>query len=430
MTSEPWPAPRARGPVDAVVEVPGSKSMTNRALVLAALSPGDTLIRRPLVSRDTDLMVGGLRALGVEVQEDRPGECLVRSSGPPLAPSAARVEVGNAGTVARFLPPVAALATGDISFDGDRRMRSRPLGPLIDALRSLGVVLESSRGGMPVLVHGTGRVAGGEVEVEASASSQLISGLLLAAPAYDAGIQVRHVGPRLPSRPHLAMTVTMLRARGAQVTTIQPDGWIVRSGRLQPGVIDIEPDLSSAAPLLAAALVTGGRVTVPGWPRSSDQPGAALPALLSQMGAAYVLDATGLTLWGTGRIIGLDADLADVGELVPVLAAVAVLAQTPSRLRGVPHLRGQETDRLAALAGELTRLGGEVRETADGLAVIPRRLHGGVVATYDDHRMAMAAAVVGLAVEGVAVENMATTGKTLPEFPALWRRVLNGSESR
>lgn len=427
MTSGPWPAPRATRPVDAVVEVPGSKSVTNRALVLAALSPGESVVRRPLHSRDTALMVGGLRALGVGVAASGI-DLRITGDGPPFSvPSetagvpAATIDVGNAGTVARFLPPLAALSRGRIEIDGDPRIRERPLGPLLTALRTLGVTLDDGgRGGLPLTVTGRGAVPGGRVTVDASLSSQLVSGLLLAAPAYEAGIELHHEGARLPSRPHIAMTVRMLRAAGASVDDTAPDVWRVAPVVLRAPAIEVEPDLSSAAPFLAAALVTGGRVTVPWWPRQTDQPGAVLPDLLSGMGATCTLTGTGLTVRGGGRILGLDADLGDVGELTPVLAALAALAEGPSRLRGVAHLRGQETDRLAALAAEIGALGGAVAEAPDGLTITPRPLHGGVFATYDDHRLAMAAAVLGLAVDGVRIENVATTDKTLPGFPDRW----------
>ncbi len=419
---EAWAAPVACRPVDASVRVPGSKSMTNRALVLAALCAGESAISGPLRSRDTELMAAGLRTLGISVTDDPDGSFRVRGTALPLRPGRpAVVEVGNAGTVARFLPPLAALVLGDVRFDGDPAMRRRPLGPLLGALGTLGARIDSEgRGGLPLVVRGRGHLAGGQVTVDASSSSQLLSGLLLAAPAYDAGVRVAHRGPRLPSRPHVAMTVAMLRAAGGQVDDSEPDTWTVLPGELRAGVTAVEPDLSTAAPFLAVALVTAGRVRVPDWPATSDQPGAALPDLLGRMGARCTLDASGLTVQGTGAINGLDADVTDVSELVPVLTALAALAAGPSRLRGIGHMRGQETDRLAALATEIGRLGGAVSETVDGLAVTPRRLHGGTFATYDDHRLAMAAAVLGLAVEGITVENVATTAKTLPGFAGMW----------
>lgn len=411
-----------------MLELPGSKSVTNRALVLAALSPGPALLRRPLRSRDTLLMAAGLRTLGVSIVEETPAGAPTWQVGGqpgPLRPVGDLVDVGNAGTVARFLPAVATLARGDVRFDGDPRVRQRPLGPLLAALRTLGAVVDDGgRAALPITVHGSGRLPGGTVEIDASSSSQLVSGLLLAAPRFDRGVTVRHVGPPLPSAPHLAMTVAMLRSAGAVVDDATMDRWTVAAGPLAARDWDIEPDLSTAAPFLAAALVTGGRVRVPGWPARTTQPGAALPQLLQRMGADSALDRGGLTVRGSGEIRGIDADLRDCGELTPVLAALAALATGRSVLRGVAHLRLQETDRLAALAREISGLGGDVRETADGLQIAPRPLHGGHFATYDDHRMAMAGALLGLAVPGVLVADVATTGKTVPDFVGLWTRLL------
>jgi 3-phosphoshikimate 1-carboxyvinyltransferase len=419
----PWSAPFARAPIQATVQVPGSKSLTNRALILAALTPGTSVVRQPLRARDTLLMAAALQALGTTVDHGGP-DWLV--SGEGLAQTPTVVDVGNAGTVARFLPPVAALATAPVRLDGDPRMRERPLAGLIAALRELGVDIDDdNRGALPLTVNGTGRVAGGAVTVDASASSQLVSGLLLAAPRYDAGVDVTHNGAAVPSSPHLNMTVEMLRAAGATVD-VEVNRWRVAPGPLRPSEWVIEPDLSSAAPFLAAAVVTGGRVEVAGWPATTTQPGGLLPDLFAQMGATFERTAEGLTITGPGTINGIDTDLSACSELAPVIAAVAALATSPSRLRGIGHMRQQETDRLAALATELGRLGGDVRETDDGLDIRPRRLHGDVVATYDDHRIVMAAAVLGLVVPDVKIENAATVAKTLPEFTALWAGMLDG----
>ena len=411
-----WSAPVADGPVDALVALPGSKSMTNRALILGALADGETLVRRPLRSRDTLLMVGALRDLGVRIDEEGgdwrvvPGE--LRGS--------ARLDVGLAGTVMRFVPPVAALAAGDVHFDGDPYARKRPMGTILAALRVLGADVEGDA--LPFTVHGTGGVPGGSVTIDASGSSQMVSGLLLAAPRYGKGAEVRHEGPPVPSGAHLTMTVRMLRESGATVETA-PDVWRVQPGGLRGREIDIEPDLSNAAPFLAAALVTGGRVSVRDWPVDTTQPGDELQRLLAEMGATVSHDGRDLTVRG-GAIHGIDVDLGDVSELSCVLAALAALADGPSRLRGIAHMRGHETDRLAALTAEINGLGGDVREHPDGLEIRPRPLHGGVFHTYDDHRMVMAAAVLGLAVPGVEVENLATVGKTLPEFGELWAGML------
>jgi 3-phosphoshikimate 1-carboxyvinyltransferase len=422
---DPWPAPVVASPVDAVVVLPGSKSVTNRALVLAGLAGGRSRISEPLRSRDTLLMAAGLRAVGVRVREHRDDWVVDGSAGAlPVMPDAA-VDVGNAGTVMRFLPPVAALGTGPVRFDGDARARERPLGPLLGALSALGVALDDGgRGALPVTVRGRGRVPGGTVTIDASTSSQLVSGLLLAAARYDRGVDVTHEGPPLPSAPHVAMTVAMLRARGVTVDDTRPDRWRVEPGPIAPLDVTVEPDLSNAAPFLAAALLTGGRVVVPGWPPRTTQPGALLPTFLEEMGARAVLTDVGLQVTGRGQVHGIDADLRDAGELVPVLAAAATLASTPSRLRGIGHLRLHETDRLGALATEIGKLGGDVRVTDDGLEIRPTPLHGGVFATYDDHRLATAAAVIGLVVPDVLVENVGTTGKTLPGFVELWRRML------
>ncbi|MDN3357037.1 3-phosphoshikimate 1-carboxyvinyltransferase [Actinomadura sp. DC4] len=411
-----WSAPVADGPADARVALPGSKSMTNRALILAALAGDPSLVRRPLRSRDTLLMAGALRALGVTIEDS--GDDWRVTPGELRGP--ATLDVGLAGTVMRFVPPVAALAAGDVFFDGDPYARKRPMGTILAALRVLGAEVDGDA--LPFTVRGAGGVPGGSVTIDASGSSQMVSGLLLAAPRYGKGAEVRHEGPPVPSGAHLTMTVRMLREAGASVET-GDDVWRVHPGGLRGGEVGIEPDLSNAAPFLAAALVTGGRVTVRDWPAETTQPGDELRRLLAEMGAAVTYEDGDLTVRG-GSIHGIDVDLGDVSELSCVLAAVAALADGPSRLRGIAHMRGHETDRLAALTTEINGLGGDVRELPDGLEIRPRPLHGGVFRTYDDHRMVMAAAVLGLAVPGVEVENLATVGKTLPEFGELWAEML------
>ena len=417
---EPWPAPHADGPVRATMPLPGSKSQTNRALVLAALARTPSTLVDPLVSRDTSLMAAGLRSLGATIDE-APGSWGVLP-GPLRGP--ASIDVGNAGTVMRFLPPVAALADGDVRFDGDPRSHQRPLAPMLEALRALGASVTARHDRLPLTVHGRGWLIGGSVTVDASSSSQFVSALLLAGPRCADALEVRHVGGRMPSRPHLDMTVDMLRAAGVLVEHLDEHAWRVEPGPLEVGLLTIEPDLSNAAPFLAAAVVTGGRVFVPGWPLRTTQAGDALRTLLTAFGAGVEHDETGLIVTGPDRVEGADLDLGDVGELAPVLTAVAALAAGPSRLRGIGHLRHHETDRLAALATEITALGGDVRETDDGLEVRPRPLHGGTVATYDDHRLATMAAVLGLCVPGVLVTDIATTAKTMPGFVELWTGML------
>ncbi|GGN35515.1 3-phosphoshikimate 1-carboxyvinyltransferase [Streptomyces fuscichromogenes] len=426
-----WPAPYARGAVDATVHVPGSKSVTNRALVLAALASEPGWLRRPLRSRDTLLMAGALRTMGVGIEEgvgpDGSGEAWRVIPAGFRGP--ATVDVGNAGTVMRFLPPVATLAAGDIRFDGDPRSYERPLHGVIDALRTLGARIDDDgRGALPLTVHGGGALDGGPVSIDASSSSQFVSALLLSGPRFNQGVEVRHTGASLPSLPHIRMTVDMLRAVGAQVDTPEsggePNVWRVTPGALLGRDLTVEPDLSNAQPFLAAALVTGGKVLIPDWPSRTTQPGDRLREIFTEMGGSCELTEYGLEFTGSGRIHGIDVDLGDVGELTPGIAAVAALADTPSTLRGVSHLRLHETDRLAALTKEINELGGDVTETADGLRIRPRALHGGVFHTYEDHRMATSGAIIGLAVDGVQIENVATTAKTLPDFPDLWTGML------
>ncbi|MFF8597425.1 3-phosphoshikimate 1-carboxyvinyltransferase [Streptomyces sp. NPDC015232] len=426
-----WPAPYAAGAVDATVTVPGSKSVTNRALVLAALAAEPGWVRRPLRSRDTLLMAEALRTLGVKIDEgvgpDGTGEAWRIIPAGLRGP--ATVDVGNAGTVMRFLPPVAALAHGEVRFDGDPRSHERPLHGVIDALRALGARIDDDgRGALPMTVHGAGGLEGGVVEIDASSSSQFVSALLLSGARFNQGVEVRHVGTRLPSLPHIRMTVDMLRAVGAQVDEPEhggrPNVWRVTPSALLGRDLVVEPDLSNAQPFLAAALVTGGRVTVPDWPARTTQPGDALREIFTEMGGSCELTDRGLTFTGTGRIHGIDVDLGEVGELTPGIAAVAALADSPSTLRGVAHLRLHETDRLAALTREINALGGDVTETEDGLHIRPRPLHGGLFHTYHDHRMATAGALIGLAVRGVEIENVRTTEKTLPDFPRMWTEML------
>ncbi len=420
-------------PVDAVLTLPGSKSVTNRALVIAALAQAPSVLHGPLHSRDTLLMAAGLRALGTHIEDvaaenvaadETAGDWAVE---PGPFKGGATVDCGLAGTVMRFLPAVATLADGPVRFEGDPRARERPMRPLIEALRDLDVrVDDDGRGALPFTVDSGGQARGGRVRLDASASSQLVSALLLTGAAWPHGVAVHHVGPPVPSLPHIAMTTAMLRAAGAGVDDSEPGVWRVHPSLLHPANLVIEPDLSNAAPFLAAALVTAGRVVVRDWPVVTTQAGAALPDLLTQMGAEVAQGPDGLTVTGTGAVQGLDADLHEVGELTPVLAALAALAESPSSLRGIAHLRGHETDRLAALAQELNQLGGKVSQTQDGLEIRPATLRAGTFGTHDDHRLAHAGAVLGLAVPGVLVENIATTAKTLPDFPGLWAAMLAG----
>lgn len=400
--------------------VPGSKSLTNRYLVLAALADDTSRLTRPLRSRDTTLMCSALQSLGTTITtSDDDTEWIVEPA--PLQ-GPAQIDCGLAGTVMRFLPPVAALAEGTVSFDGDEGARRRPMAPVLQALRTIGVDVDGD--GLPFRLTGAGRVAGGNVHLDASGSSQFVSALLLAGARYDDGITVIHDGKQVPSLPHIAMTVEVLRDAGVLVDDSDVNRWRVEPSPIRSLEVDVEPDLSNAAAFLAAAVVTGGRVTVPGWPSATSQAGDKLREILGVFGAEVTLDRHGLTVVGPERITAVDLDLHEASELTPVVAAIAAFADGPSYFRGVAHIRGHETDRLAALATELNRLGGDVTETPDGLIIRPQRMHGDVFRTYADHRMVMTAAVIGLRVAGVAVQDAGTVAKTLPEFTTLWARMI------
>jgi len=416
-TPDPWPAPHPEGPVRASVRLPGSKSLTNRALVLAALSEGPSVVRSALRSRDTELMAGALRALGAEV--DTAGDDWKVTPAPPRG--GGRVDCGLAGTVMRFVPPVAALAEGAVAFDGDPHARTRPMGSVLGGLRDLGVTIEDEdRGTLPFTVLGTGRVRGGPVTIDASASSQFVSALLLAGARYDEGVDVRHDGKPVPSMPHIAMTVDQLRLHGVDVDDADVNRWRVSPSDVRAVDVLVEPDLSNAAPFVAAGLVTGGRVLVRDWPRETTQAGDALREIVTLMGGKAELTGDGLLVSGSGTLHGIDYDLHDAGELTPAVAALCALADGPSHLSGIAHIRGHETDRIAALANELNAVGGHVTETDDGLTIRPAPLTGGRFRTYADHRMAHAAVIIGLAVSGVLVEDVATTSKTFPGFAEFW----------
>jgi len=420
-----WRAPyRGNLPVKATLTIPGSKSVTNRALILAALCDSPSVLRRPLHSRDSALMIAGLKAIGVGIETAANGDLTI-TPGPLFGP--ASIDVGNAGTVMRFLPPVAAMAKGIIHFDGDARSHERPLGPVIKALEALGVSIEhGGRYSLPMAINANGQMRGGTVEVDATLSSQFISALLLVAPATKEGVTIKHVGTSLPSLPHIEMTIAMLREKGVEVVDGDNE-WIVKPAIMHGTDSVIEPDLSNAAPFMGAAMISGGTVIIRDWPRSTTQPGDDLREIFTQMGAHVEFHGEDLSITG-GAIHGIDIDLHDVGELTPSIAALCVFADSPSYLRGIAHLRTHETDRLAALATEINSLGGEVIEEPSALRIIPKPLHAGTFHTYDDHRLATAGAMIGLRIEGIDVENIETTRKTLPDFPGAWAELLSGNQ--
>ena len=428
-----WSAPFRGGltsvgePINAKISIPGSKSATNRALILAAIAKSPSRLRKPLSSRDADLMVKGLQSLGCEIDEIKTEQGFDYQITPQKLSGPTQIDVGNAGTVMRFLPPIASLATGLVHFDGDARSHERPLEPVIKALEQLGASIEhGNKYRLPLTINGSGEIKGGEVEVEASASSQFISALMLLGPATKNGLTIRNIGKSLPSLPHIEMTIQMLRQFGATVE-VGENSWTVRSGDLQGQDLTIEPDLSNAAPFMAAAMICGGTVEILDWPKSTSQPGDQLRDIFARMGARVDQNNEGLKISGSGKINGIDIDLHDVGELTPSIAAVAALASSPSTLRGIAHLRLHETDRLAALANEINNLGGDVTEGPGELLIKPTKLVASqIFKSYEDHRMATAGAIIGLAVKDLTVENIETTKKTLPDFPGMWQEMLNG----
>jgi 3-phosphoshikimate 1-carboxyvinyltransferase len=419
-----WGAPEAPAPITATVVLPASKSESNRALILAALASGPSVITGGLEARDTQLMRDALRTLGVRIDES--GQQW-QVTPPKSFVAGGTIDCGLAGTVMRFVPPVAALADGTVRFDGDQQAYARPMAPLLGALKLLGARVDGNGYSLPFNLTGNPQLPGGDITVDASASSQFLSGLLLAGARYAEGIDIQHIGGEIPSRPHVQMTLAMLRARGVDIDDTEPDRWIVTRGVIQPLDVTIEPDLSNAAPFLAAAAITGGTVTVPNWPATTLQPGDAIRDILRDFGARVDLDGSELRVDGTDQIHAVDLDLSASAELTPVVAAVAALADDTSHLRGIAHIRGHETDRLAALETELDRLGSHVKQTDDGLTIHPKLLGGDLWHTYADHRMAQAGALLGLLVPEIVLDDIDCTGKTMPEFEQLWMKMINDS---
>ncbi|CAH0135600.1 MULTISPECIES: 3-phosphoshikimate 1-carboxyvinyltransferase [unclassified Microbacterium] len=427
-----YAAPAAAGAVHATLAIPGSKSLTNRELMIAAIADGPGRLIAPLHSDDSRHMVEALRALGIGIEEvDGTGEF-----GPDLVITPeplhgdATIDCGQAGTVMRFIAPLAGLAAQDVHLTAHESALHRPMGAMITALRDLGVDIDDEgTWSLPFTIRGHGRIRGGRIEIDASASSQFVSGLLLAAPRFDVGLHLVHTGEHLPSLPHIDMTIESLSRRGIRIERPAVGEWLVESGVPRAKEIAIEPDLSNAAPFLAAAMITGGEVSIPGWPLHSTQPGALLPDILQAMGAHVGRHSGTMTVRAGDGIRGLDLDLSAASELTPTIVGLAAFADRPTSIRGIGHIRLHETDRIAALIANLAALGGEVEELSDGLRVIPRPLHGGEWAAYHDHRIATTGALIGLRVPGVVVDDIGTTAKTLPEFTLLWDRMLAGGGS-
>ena len=432
-----WNAPSSSKELNATITIPGSKSVMNRALILAALADSPSRLIRPLHSRDTELMAKALRALGIGITEtnnDSGEEVWEVTPAPLFGP--ASIDVGNAGTVMRFMLPIAALAKGLINFDGDPRSHERPLGPLIKALEDLGVLIDHKNlYSLPLLINGSGLISGGEIAVDASKSSQFLSALLLAGSRMRDGLTLRNSSTSLPSQPHIDMTLAMLREFGAEVEVSSKNNsqtWSVKAGNLKGRELVIEPDLSNAAPFMAAPMICGGSVIIRDWPKVTTQPGDRLREIFTSMGARIEFveskDMRGLKVSGTGEIRGIEIDLHDEGELTPSIAALAALTSSPCYLKGIGHLRLHETDRLTALANEINALGGKVTEEEGALRIEPAKLklnaNENLFRTYEDHRMATAGAIIGLALPGLVIENIETTRKTLPDFPGLWSETL------
>ena len=418
-----WTAPSVQRPIHSIVSIPGSKSATNRAFVLAALGDSVSKISKPLLARDTELMLQALEKFGCQVTR---GKELIEISPMKQVHQDLTIDVGLAGTVMRFVPALAALSAGVAHFDGDERARNRPMKTLINALKSLGIsVDDQSTGSLPFSIASDGLVQGGEITIDASESSQFVSALLLAAPRFKNGLIIKHVGKNLPSLPHIEMTIDMLKQVGVEVITLDKNSWKVLPSKIQSKNWVIEPDLSNAGPFLAAAMVTKGEVTIPDWPRHTTQAGNAWIEILTKMGANISLNEKGLTVKIANEIKGIDFDLSDVGELTPVLVSIALFANSTSTLSGIAHLRGHETDRLAALVENIKSIGGDAEETFDGLIIRPTKLKAGMWKAFDDHRMATAGAVIGLVISGIDVDDIKTTSKTLPDFEKMWAHLVS-----
>ncbi|MFO7960137.1 MAG: 3-phosphoshikimate 1-carboxyvinyltransferase [Nitriliruptoraceae bacterium] len=404
-------------PPDVEVKVPGSKSLTNRALLAAGLARGTSTLTGVLDADDTRAMLEGLRALGVTLStsDDRTSVQVRGVDGRPpvIGP---RLQVRLSGTTARFLGPVLARVAGTSHLDGLPSFRRRPMGPTIAALRALGctVVEHQSGGHLPISVSG-GPVAGGTVQVAGEASSQFLSGLLLAGPAFPEGLRIEVTTP-LVSEPYVALTLDVLGWFGAEASREDERTFVVSGSGYRAADVAIEPDASAATYLLAAAAITGGRVRVPGLTHRSRQGDARFAEVLARMGAEVIVDEWGTEVRGTGTLRGLEIDLGGMSDAAQTLAVVAVFADRPTRISGIGFIRAKETDRIAAVVTELRRLGIEAHEEPDGLVVHPGRPAPGVVATYDDHRMAMSFALLGLVVPGIRIADPGCVAKTFPGY--------------
>jgi 3-phosphoshikimate 1-carboxyvinyltransferase len=402
---------------DVTLTVPGSKSLTNRGLVAAALAEGTSVLDGILVADDTEAMLDGLGRLGIPLEVDRGAARATVTGCAGVVPAGpATVDVRLSGTTARFLAPLVALGRGRYVLDAAPPFRARPMEPVLDALVALGVRVEplGEPGHLPVAVHSEG-LRGGHVRVAGDVSSQFLSGLLLAGPAAPEGLTVE-LTTELVSGPYVELTLGTMAAFGAVVDRPDPRRFVIRPGGYRATHYAVEPDASAASYFLAAAAITGGRVRIPGLGVGAAQGDARFADVLGAMGAEVVRDAEGLEVRGTGRLEGIDVDLADLSDTAQTLAAVAVFASGPTRVRGIGFIRRKETDRIAAVVGELRRLGITAREEADGFVVEPGTPRPGRVRTYDDHRMAMSFALLGLRVPGIEIADPGCVAKTFPGY--------------
>ena len=399
--------------------------------MLAALSDGPSHLWGALFARDTELMMAALRSLGVVIDEQSRDDLVVT---PPASftPCPGGIDCGLAGNVMRFVPALAALAPGQTAFFGDPAASGRPVGPLLDGLRQLGVRVDNQS--LPFTLDVPDQLPGREVTIDASTSSQYLSALLLSGARYPRGLDLRHNGDQLPSLPHIAMTVQMLRDRGVRIDDSQPAHWIVESGPVSARDLATEPDLTNAAAFLAAGVLSHGVCTVPGWPLTTSQPGAHFLRILDDFGATTSVRGGRARARWCGPLRAITVDLHAASELTPVVSAVALFAQGPTTIRGVAHIRGHETDRLAAISAELRSLGAEVDEFQDGLTI-----HGvgddtttlrptRVLRSSADHRIAQLAALVGLRIPGVQLDDVGCTAKTMPDFPQRWSRMMRATQ--
>ena len=441
---EEWAAPFASAPVSATVALPGSKSLTNRHLVLAALSETPSRLTGVLVSRDTDLMVAALTALGATFTRVNDDPTVLDITPIKHADTTGNITVdsGLAGTVMRFIPGVAASTHATVLVDGDEQSYARPMGPVIDGLIKAGVKITAEQQSkvthLPLTVHGAGAPVGGTVSIDAGGSSQFISALLLIGATCTDGLDIRHTGKHTPSPEHIAMTIALLAEAGVSVTTPEPDRWVVPPGAITAGDSAVEPDLSNAGPYLAAAVVTGGRVTVPYWPMETTQIGDRWRTILARFGAEVTFEPVSGTNYGDLTVTGVlntagqpvitgGGEISDLAELAPTTAAIAMLADGPTRLTNIGHLRGHETDRLSALTTEAKKLGATVEEGDDYLAFAGSyHLQPAVIDSYADHRMATYGAIIGLRVNNTSIADVATTAKTMPDFPLAWTQLVSG----